>query len=573
MEKGKQKIYSIPLILVLVIPLIVYGMLIPTGLSKYPWYSNSEEVLDVFLCCKQKAILFISGLILIFIIIMFVRKEIQGKFWIFIPFGIYVLLDLISSINSIYKEFSFWGTMEQFESVWVIVGYFLICFYAYLVCSRNFFTVFGVFCCIIGAIGTLQLLGIDIYQTALLQRLCMPQRLQGITFHITAGYGRSYCSLSNPNYVGMLCCLTIPVLTMLIYWAKKRYEKILYKISDILMFCSLIGSRSKSGFLILTGCMILLAFLFRKRFINRPIIIFFLIGIISMAAVFCVWKWSGFSDKENIPDTQIRSISTNADNVQIIYDDKVLCFRIDYNKSSLEEAINITDENGMRYSMTEYQGTLYFSEQELSQVTAALVKYGDYIALEIFDGNFYWYFTNQTENNSWQYVTTYGKTDTLISDEIAVYKGLEGKERIVSGRGYIWSRTIPLLKKYILLGGGQDAFTVLFPNHDYLGKAQWGDKDFLITKPHSMYLQIAVSSGILSLIALLVFWGYFFVRTIMAEIKGSLSDVSRAIAIGVFGYLLMGLTNDSNIGVAPIFWLLIGIGLRLLDKEYIEETQ
>ncbi len=265
MEKRKQKIDSIPLILVLLVPLIVYGMLILTGLSEYPWYSNSEKVLDVFLCCKQKAVLFVSGLILSFITIKFVRREIQGKFWIFIPFGIYVLLDLISSVNSIYKKLSFQGAMEQFESVWVIVGYFLICFYAYLVCNRKFFTVFGIFCCVIGAIGTLQFLGVDIYQTALLQRLCMPQKLQGITFHITVGYGRSYCSLSNPNYVGMLCCLTMPILTMLAYWAKKRYEKILYGISDALMFYSLIGSRSKSGFLILIGCIILLMFLFRKQ--------------------------------------------------------------------------------------------------------------------------------------------------------------------------------------------------------------------------------------------------------------------------------------------------------------------
>lgn len=136
MEKGKQKIYSIPLILILTIPLMVYGMLISTGLSEYPWYSNSEEVLDLFLCCKQKAVLFVSGLILIFITIMFIRREIQGKFWIFIPVGMYVLLDLISSLNSIDKELSFQGTMEQFESAWVIVGYFLICFYALFGCVR-----------------------------------------------------------------------------------------------------------------------------------------------------------------------------------------------------------------------------------------------------------------------------------------------------------------------------------------------------------------------------------------------------------------------------------------------------
>ena len=61
------------------------------------------------------------------------------------------------------------------------------------------------------------------------------------------------------------------------------------------------------------------------------------------------------------------------------------------------------------------------------------------------------------------------------------------------------------------------------------------------------------------------FWCCFFVKVISNKSKYTLL---KAIAIGILGYLLTGITNDSNVGVAPIFWMLIGIGFRLCyDKE------
>lgn len=561
-----KKLKNIPIILVMLIPLVVYGELVDTGLSAYPWYGGDEKVLDVFIYHKQKVLLMAAGLCLVFLVMIIVRNYMQLNILVFLPFALYVLLAVVSSLASPYKEYAFKGAMEHFESVWVIVGYFIICLYAYFAYSKDFFPLFGLFCSVIGAVGTLQLFGIDIYRMAVFQKLCMPQKLQGMNFHITIERGRSYCSLSNPNYVGMLCCLTIPVLIVLFFCVERRYEKILYGFSAGLMFCSLIGAHSKSGIVILVVCLIFLLVLFRKQ-VSGKLMVFFTAVILAacVAAGIGIVQWGGFSDDKSVPDTLVRSISTGETAVRMVYDDWILYFQIDYNGVSLDEIIQITDEDGTRYAVTARQGTLYLEEQALSQLSAALAVYGDYTALEIYDGRFYWYFTDQTPDHTWKYLTRYGKPDRIFSDEIAVFEGLNGRERIVSGRGYIWSRTIPLLKEYLLLGGGQDSFTVLFPNHDYLGKAQWGYKDLILTKPHCMYMQLAVQSGCLSLAALLCFWGIFLVKAVSDQSGSRASVMARAIAAGVLGYLLMGMTNDSNIGAAPVFWLLLGTGLQFLN--------
>jgi len=36
--------------------------------------------------------------------------------------------------------------------------------------------------------------------------------------------------------------------------------------------------------------------------------------------------------------------------------------------------------------------------------------------------------------------------------------GFKGKKSFASGRGYIWSRTIPLLRKALFIGYGSDTF-------------------------------------------------------------------------------------------------------------------
>ena len=89
----------------------------------------------------------------------------------------------------------------------------------------------------------------------------------------------------------------------------------------------------------------------------------------------------------------------------------------------------------------------------------------------------------------------------------------------------------------------------------------------MISKPHCWFLQVGVQTGVLSLLALLVFYGMYFVQSIRLYSKkisdSYLSQVGVAILVGTIGYMIAGLTNDSSITVAPVFWGVIGLGITV----------
>ena len=82
-----------------------------------------------------------------------------------------------------------------------------------------------------------------------------------------------------------------------------------------------------------------------------------------------------------------------------------------------------------------------------------------------------------------------------------------GKEYLGSGRIYIWSRTLPILKKYIVAGSGPDTFAEVFPQNDYVGKAIYANNPArVIEKPHNDYLMQWVQNGFLALVAMIAFY-------------------------------------------------------------------
>ena len=96
----------------------------------------------------------------------------------------------------------------------------------------------------------------------------------------------------------------------------------------------------------------------------------------------------------------------------------------------------------------------------------------------------------------------------------------------------------------------------------------------ILTKPHSMYLQMAVQTGVGSLVCFLIFVGHTIWNALVIMRKRiSHSKKQRNITqknvqqdkrmeilmYSVLGYLLVGIFNDSTVTVAPIFYLLCGL--------------
>jgi hypothetical protein len=147
--------------------------------------------------------------------------------------------------------------------------------------------------------------------------------------------------------------------------------------------------------------------------------------------------------------------------------------------------------------------------------------------------------------------------------------GFEGREALGSARGYIWSRSLPLLRQTLLLGFGPDTFAMVFPQQDFAGKFRvYGTTDMLVDKAHNLFLQAALNTGVLSALALAALLAWYLSacvrRYVLRPVAGVRDGIGAACFAGVVGYLGAGMFNDSVVGVAPVFWVLLGLGMRMI---------
>jgi hypothetical protein len=137
-----------------------------------------------------------------------------------------------------------------------------------------------------------------------------------------------------------------------------------------------------------------------------------------------------------------------------------------------------------------------------------------------------------------------------------------------SGRGYIWSRTLPMLLDTLFVGYGADTYCIYFPHDDYVGKHNAGwNLNLIVDKPHNMYLGAAVGTGVISVIALLALFVIYIVQSFRlyrkARYDDFLSVVGAGIFFGILGFLVSAFVDDSSVSVMPLFYGLLGVGVAI----------
>jgi hypothetical protein len=136
-------------------------------------------------------------------------------------------------------------------------------------------------------------------------------------------------------------------------------------------------------------------------------------------------------------------------------------------------------------------------------------------------------------------------------------------EEFLSGRGYIWKNTFPLLLRKPAIGYGLDTYVYSFPQFKLEQLSGLGRIEY-VDKPHSLYLDIAYGTGFLGLLLFLIIIGYPILSLFYLSIKTkaqSFIDEPEIFAIifGLLAFLLQGLVNDANLGTDIIFFIFLGI--------------
>lgn len=560
------------LFIITILPLIMRYHVYDTGLSKFAWFSDNGENYDFFLYYKQLFFIIISGVMLVAISLLIYKNKGKVRLpFIFIPLGTYAILSLLSTIFSKNSIYGWTGMLDQFESVFVLLGYCITVVYIFLFLREEdvhkLFRGLLVGLLVMNIIGISQRIGKDIVISDFGKSLLFPSEMSASIENLNMSFAKHtvYLTLFNPNYVGVYVALLLPIITILFFLRKKVNGikgNVLYVFNIIGLILCLIGSGSESAIIgLVVSTFFLIILLWKYIFKNKYLTTIFVIIIIGLSAGF-IYKIDTIRNLL-IPskiEVALNDIITDK-KVEVLYKgNKLLVDYIEDDSGSI--VFNLMDENGtmIDYAYNEETKDFIIEDERFNELRVSPVIYDGQLCMRIKTGAKEWIFT-KGEDDTFYYYNRFMRLDKIKKADSTLFTGYE---RFASGRGYIWSRTIPLLKEYLFLGSGADTYAIAFPQQDYVALYNYGYANSILTKPHSLYLQIAVQTGVLSLIAFITFYLVYFIDSIGIyfgkKYNNSLEQYGVAVFIGTISYMVVGISNDSSITVAPIFWVMIGLG-------------
>jgi O-antigen ligase len=386
------------------------------------------------------------------------------------------------------------------------------------------------------------------------------------------------------NYMGSFGAMIVPLFLVLTLFLKDRKAKLFCGAMTVLSLFLLLGSTSRAGIIglaLAAGCFIIF---FGKKLIQHAkytivcvaALLALVLGVnivtdgLALARIpsllndmKAIVSSSDVDYHDHIP---VRNIDLQADSTTFTFQDGTT---LGIQKNAQGLPVFITADGQTLVAPAE-NATVYPDDQklELQYIEVDGVKtpfLGLYIndRVELILGLF---------DDTFSFVD--GRLNRIAFVE-APYMGFEGKERLGSARGYIWSRSLPMLFDHLIIGTGPDTYFAEFPQGDYLAKLySYGTAQMLVDKPHNLYLQIGIQQGGVALLAFLAMIGAYLVESFrlyaLRKDYNSQEAVGAALALAVIGYLGAGFFNDSIVAVAPIFWALLGVGIA---SNYLNRKQ
>ena len=557
------------------------------------------------------------------------------KSWVYVPMGVYAVMTLISYAASDHKDFSLLGYIDRFEGTLVILAYLVMLFYIINVVNseRNVKMVIGavgVSMAVLCVLGLTQALGHDFFRTEIGKRLMTPRSWWGEldSLNFTFEHNEIYQTVYNINYVSFYLALIIPVFALVMIYALNnlRQSKKMTAVGVLLVILmaglvfNLGGSKSMGGVVGLAAAFVAALILFNKRLIQwwRSVAVLLVIVVAMFAATNSYWlpeieelfshddtaaavEGAVSADDESADaagsgDGQAAGSAGTAQSAAKDTAGTVFCdidyfvtdgnvIRTSFNNDELDinvvmdetgnnlKTLVLTDDDGNElktYGIPEADGSEYYAIDD--------ERYHDYVSFYLTqDDDLDLYLILTTCDREWPFVISGGEVyyrngqgNLVTLNKVPAY-GFKNDHGFGSGRGYIWSRTLGMLKSDILIGDGADTFCINFPQNDYAGKydsPSFRDQvDITVDKPHNMYFGMFQGTGGIATAAFIVILLMYLLQTARV-LKGieyrSFSEYAAAgIFIGVIGFAVAGFMNDSSVSVMPLFYTMLGTGIAL----------
>jgi len=602
-DKNMGIIQTLPLIFFAAVIIFLVRMVRYTRPMEQFYWSTGNTQPDFFSYGKMAAILICAAVAIMFLIYRAFTKTLAIKRTIlYVPMLVYSAFVILSYAFSEYKDFSLLGFNERFEGTLVLLSYMVMLFYAINTVNseKNVkYTIYPIAASsfLLSLIGISQAIGHDFFRTRLGGMLILPKtywdKMDKFVFKF--GNNEIYQTVYNINYVSFYLTLLLPVFGLLFLNSiikgkqEKLSRKIIWGALTALLVFNLIGSSSAGGYLGVGIAVFAAIIVLYKKILSwwKPIAV--LAGIILIVGGITFDRWLPKLTRSVkgalLTDSQLTAGTAfegrrHIDYMEVISKENTIKLGIDGNgltfipqiKNGRITGLSVLDarsnlvalKNPNEGQNIHSQNNYYLDDNRFKNCAFRIIQNNN--------GNDYLVVT--TDNQDWiyhvtsdglYYVNVFGKrTEIKKIDAI----GFKNNQRFGSGRGYIWSRTIPMMKDTILMGRGADTFCIYFPQNDYAGKYNAGfNLNSIIDKPHNMYMLMSVGTGGISLAAFLVLLAVYFAQSFNIYRGGKFDSFIESVGLGIFlgilGFAVSGLVNDSTVSVMPLFYAMLGTGIAI----------
>lgn len=153
----------------------------------------------------------------------------------------------------------------------------------------------------------------------------------------------------------------------------------------------------------------------------------------------------------------------------------------------------------------------------------------------------------------------------IIQNDLSLFYEEGLTDSLGSNRIEIWAMTMNLVIQKPLLGSGTDNLKNGLLKYCLNDLIDYADKHHcVIDKAHNEYLHIAATNGVPALIVYLIFLDL----VLSSKIKTMFTDKKTLLfSLCIISYLVQAFFNISTLGVAPLFWMILGLS----DNEFFKK--
>lgn len=540
-QEGIDKIIYISLLVALLIIPIFIKAHIAEFISPHLTFMSTGMQADVYSYYKYVFLILLTILMSILFLykVLFLNYEIRkSKINLFL--AIFAIAITLSAIYSPYKSLALQGMFNRHEGTITYICYLILFFVA----ANTRFSVKQVY----GFLYTLypfvfinMLLGLSLFngkdalQIDWIQNFIMASVPEGA--QISEG-GKFWATVSNPNYIsGIGSVIAILFLTWAIF-DRNKVRTVLNIAVAAMSFTMVLTSFSTSGFLTILVMIPIVLFLILMNANKVKSFIVLAVFVILASSIYVpladknprVWTESfGFIIKENPFVKPPLSDGTGTGTVSHLSKkiNETMNFKSNYHLKSSRSAENNTDAF-VNHLFNPFLPGKAFAE---AKSEAETMKY---------------------------------EIPTLP----------ESSQSAGSGRAYIWEKTFETAMKRPILGYGLDTFPYVFPQNDIDKIAGLWTYNIVVDKPHNMYLGLLIGSGVIALLAFVLLVGSILSKCINAIWKRRNLQTENGVILSLFtastAFMVQGLVNDSVVGSAVIFWILLGVLVSIMNRTEVE---